>query len=59
MAEQERENRISNLTIIPCTFPLSKLAHLLFQAEDVGAEPVAQARRSAHQREMVIHYSFG
>lgn len=40
-------------------FPLSQAAHLLFQGEGVGTEPVAQAERSAQQGEMAIQYSFG
>lgn len=59
MTEQERQNCISNLTIITCTFTLSKAAHLLIQGEGVVTEPVVQVERPAQQGEMVIRYSFG
>lgn len=59
MTEQERETCVPNLTALTYAFRLSKAAHLLFQGEGVGAEPVAQAERPAQREEMAIHYSFG
>jgi len=47
LTEQESQNCIPNLTALSYTFPLSKAAHLLFQGEGVGTEPVAQAEGQA------------
>lgn len=59
MTQKERQNCFSNLTIIPCMFPLSRAAHLLFEGESVGTDSVTERERSAQQEEMVFHNSLG
>lgn len=53
MTEQVIQNCIYNHHLHA---PLFKTTHLLFQGENVGTEPVAEAERSAQQGKMAIHY---